>query len=61
MSKKPAPIDFVKTQQKIVDLYKSSKDLKNTEADLGDLSRAVIKMEDKNNNDKIQKIIDTLF
>ena len=34
MSKKPAPVDLAKTQQKLIDIYKGSKDLKNSEADL---------------------------
>ena len=54
-------VAFTTTQEKIVDLYKDNKDLKNSEADLCDLSNSLKKMEDKYNNDKIQKTIDTLF
>ena len=62
MSKsKPQPVAFATTQQKIVDIYKNNKDLKTSEADLQDLSRALVKMEDKNNDEKIQKTIGTLF
>jgi hypothetical protein len=34
MSKKPQPVAFAATQQKIVDIYKNNKDLKANEADL---------------------------
>lgn len=60
-SKKPVPNAVAKTHQQISDLYKSNKTLKNTEADLNDLSRMVNKMFGKYERENVSETISHLF
>jgi hypothetical protein len=60
-STKPKPLQVENAHKQISRIYEGSKDLKNTESDLGDLSRSLSKMWGKYETENIQSTMDHLF
>lgn len=58
---KPKPLQVENAHKQISRIYESSKDLMNTESDLGDLSRCMQKMWGKYDTEHIQSTMDHLF
>ena len=58
---KPKPAALQTQHDKISQMYSSSKDLKQTEADLQDLGRILNKMQGKNEHHVIESTVDHFF